>query len=164
MVYAANLRDGRVHWPSSESRKPQALVCSPETTNLRVPSERYVLVKRFSAKEERRRVVAAVYEPDDLPTGDAGFDNKLNYFHAAGAGLERDVARGLCLWLNSTVLDQHFRTFSGHTQVNAGDLRSLRYPSPAILSALGAAWGSSSLPDQSKIDALIDERVFGITS
>jgi adenine-specific DNA-methyltransferase len=39
----------------------------------------------------------------------------------------------LAAFLNSTVLDVYFRQFNGHTQVNATDLRNLRYPSRSQL-------------------------------
>ena len=81
-------------------------------------------MKRFSAKEEKRRIVSALWSDDRAPA----FDNKLNYIHRQGRGLEADVAAGLIVWLNSTPVDAYFRVFSGHTQVNAGDLRRMRFP------------------------------------
>jgi adenine-specific DNA-methyltransferase len=158
LIYPGNLKNGRVTWPL-EIRKPQALASCADTQKLLVPGERYVLAKRFSAKEERRRVVAAVYEGGDFGAGAVGFENHLNVFHIRGRGLDEQVARGLCLWLNSTIVDQFFRTFSGHTQVNATDLRSLRYPSPAQLAALGGALGNGSWPDQEKLDSLVEIHV-----
>jgi adenine-specific DNA-methyltransferase len=158
LIYPGNLKDGRVTWPLG-IRKPQALASCDDTQKLLVPGERYVLVKRFSAKEERRRVVAAVYEGGDFGAGAVGFENHLNVFHNRGRGLDKHMARGLCVWLNSTVVDQFFRTFSGHTQVNATDLRSLRYPSRAQLAALGGALGDGSWPDQEKLDSLVESHV-----
>lgn len=81
----------------------------------------YVLVKRFSTKEEKRRLVAAVLETESP----AALDNKVNYIHIGGQGLKRDQAEILCRWLNSQDIDEYFRIFSGHTQVNAEDLRNL---------------------------------------
>ncbi|MGH3263874.1 MAG: Eco57I restriction-modification methylase domain-containing protein, partial [Trebonia sp.] len=159
LIYPGNLRDGSVAWPLG-IRKPQALASCEGTRKLLVPGERYVLVKRFSAKEERRRVVAAVYEGGDFGAGAVGFENHLNVFHCRGRGIgDGHVARGLCMWLNSTVVDKYFRTFSGHTQVNATDLRSLRYPSRGQLAALGAALGGGSWPDQEKLDSLVEIHV-----
>jgi adenine-specific DNA-methyltransferase len=58
-----------------------------------------------------------------------GFENHLNVIHRNRQGLPVAVARGLVAYLNSQAVDDYFRTFSGHTQVNATDLRRLRYPS-----------------------------------
>ncbi len=49
------------------------------------------------------------------------------------------MARGLAAFLNTTIVDQFFRQFNGHTQVNATDIRSLRYPTVSELDALGKA-------------------------
>ncbi len=57
-----------------------------------------------------------------------GFENHLNYYHREGGGLPISLARGLVAYLNSSFADTYFRQFNGHTQVNATDLRSLRYP------------------------------------
>ena len=57
--------------------------------------------------------------------------------HCGRKGLDADVAHGLALYLNSTAVDNYFRTFSGHTQVNATDLRNLQYPSLERLRELG---------------------------
>lgn len=158
LIYPGNVRGGRVQWPLS-LRKPQALAKEPQVEKLLMPHDRYVLVKRFSSKEERRRVVAALYEPNDFDDRSVGFENHLNVFHVAGRGLGRNLATGLSIWLNSTVVDRFFRTFSGHTQVNATDLRSLRYPGRAQLEELGCAAGFGLLPDQEKIDALVQMHI-----
>ena len=47
------------------------------------------------------------------------------------------LALGLVLYLNGSAVDQYFRRFSGHTQVNATVLRQMRYPSRKSLIALG---------------------------
>lgn len=154
LIYPSNLRAGRVEWPM-RLRKPQALGARPGVAKLLLPHERYVLVKRFSSKEERRRVVAALFEPNDFDHECVGFENHLNVFHQNSRGLPQALASGLNVWLNSTIVDRFFRTFSGHTQVNATDLRSLRYPTRCQLEELGCAVGFERLPDQEKIDALV---------
>ena len=155
LIYPGNLRDGRVQWPLA-IRKAQALVNCAATAKLMLPAERYVLLKRFSSKEERRRVVAVVCDTAEISESLVGFENHLNVFHCQERGLEELLARGLCLWLNSTVVDAFFRTFSGHTQVNATDLRSMRYPSRDQLIRLGEALGPGSWLDQEKTDSLVD--------
>jgi adenine-specific DNA-methyltransferase len=156
LIYPCHMRDGYVAWPDSRNRKPNAIVRAPETEELLVPSVPYVLAKRFSAKEERRRVKAAVYDPARVHTDAVAFENHLNYFHCNGSGMAMDMARGLSAYLNSTLVDAYFRQFSGHTQVNATDLRSLRYPSASRLDQIGMRIGAT-FPPQGGIDALVDE-------
>jgi hypothetical protein len=61
----------------------------------------------------------------------------LNVFHEHRQGLPETIAHGLAVFLNTTAVDDHFRSFSGHTQVNATDLKLMKYPSRADLISLG---------------------------
>lgn len=163
LVYPAHLTDGEVLWPKRIGRKSNALASEPQSATLVVPNENYVLVKRFTAKEERRRVVAAVYESQDFPGDAVGFENHLNYMHCAGQGLPIMLARGLAAYLNSTLVDKHVRHFNGHTQVNATDLRQIRYPTRQQLEALGRRI-TSPWPNQAALDRLVKEELFGMTT
>jgi len=66
-----------------------------------------------------------------------GFENHLNVFHDRKHGLPEPLAWGLAAYLNSTFADCAFRRFNGHTQVNATDLRAMKYPSREALMKLG---------------------------
>jgi adenine-specific DNA-methyltransferase len=158
LIYPCHLRLGFVEWPNGRARKPNALALGPGADDLLVPAGHYVLVKRFSAKEEPRRVVAAVCDPARVPGDRVAFENHLNYYHLGGAGLPATVAKGLAAFLNSTFVDSCFRQFSGHTQVNAADLRSLRYPAWDELVALGRRIGKD-FPSQSEVDRILEEVV-----
>lgn len=156
LIYPGNVKGGIIEWPR-EIRKDQAFVVRAEAEQKKflLPAGFYVIVKRFSAKEERRRVVAAVWDPGQNGSPVA-FENHLNVFHANGSGIDRDLAVGLSYWLNSSIVDNFFRTFSGHTQVNATDLRTLRFPSLNVLKTLGQG-RDMLLPTQNEIDRLIIE-------
>jgi adenine-specific DNA-methyltransferase len=75
-------------------------------------------------------------------------------FHRDGAGLSRKLARGLAAFLNSELVDTYFRQFNGHTQVNATDLRNLRYPSPRALEELGCRVADLP-PEQQELDTIV---------
>jgi adenine-specific DNA-methyltransferase len=137
LIYPTHFAAGEVEWPRP-GRKPNALALAAYTESQINPVGTYVLVKRFSAKEERRRVAAAILTPDMVPGDHVAFENHLNYFHKAGHGLPIALARGLVAFLNSTLVDSYFRQFNGHTQVNATDLRKLRYPSIEQLECVAA--------------------------
>jgi adenine-specific DNA-methyltransferase len=156
LIYPCHFEDGFVHWPLTGAKKPNAIVSSDETEDLLVSAGYYVLTKRFSAKEERRRIVGVIYDPTRVDAPLVGFENHLNYFHARGHGLAPDLARGLAVFLNSSLLDRYFRLFSGHTQVNAADLRRMRYPSREQMLRLGCEM-KTTLPDQQRIDAAVEK-------
>lgn len=154
LIYPGNLRDGGVLWPRA-IRKPQWFQpADDEDRGMLLPEGWYAVVKRFSSKEERRRIVASVWSPVDNP-GEVAFENHLNVFHIGGHGLDKDLAKGIAVWLNSSVIDKFFRTFSGHTQVNATDLRTLRFPSAATLRDLGR----NSVVSQVEVDSLVMELI-----
>ena len=158
LIYPCHFSGGFVRWPKPNARKPNAIVADAETHSLLIPSAVYVLVKRFTSKEERRRVVACVYDPHRVPAATVAFENHLNYFHATGHGLPMTLAKGLAHFLNSTLVDTYFRQFSGHTQVNATDLRSLRYPTRQQLDHLGRSVDDPA-ENQQKLDYLLEKEL-----
>ena len=155
LIYPLHLRSRVVTWPVMPARKANGLMACEQTQSLLVPMGHYVLLKRFTSKEEDRRVVATVFSPTASMKGlqTVGFENHLNYFHTDGQPLSPELARGLAAFLNSSALDSYFRQFSGHTQVNATDLRGIRYPSMEQLIALGRRLGVAE--DQLTIDTAI---------
>ncbi len=136
LLYATHFSKGQIEWPKAQ-RKPNAIMVNAETRSWLMPNGCYVLLKRFTSKEEKRRVVAYVLQEGELPGALIGFENHLNVMHQDKHGLEPDLAKGMAAYLNSKAVDDYFRTFSGHTQVNATDLRRLRYPSLEQLRKMG---------------------------
>jgi adenine-specific DNA-methyltransferase len=138
LLYPQHVSRGHVSWPMPGGPRPNALLRCAATEALLVPNGPYVLVRRLSAKEEARRVVAVVHEATTAQGPAVAFENHLNYFHSAGGPLGRELAYGLAAYLNSDLVDRCFRLFNGHTQVNATDLRYLRYPTLETMTAHGA--------------------------
>jgi adenine-specific DNA-methyltransferase len=161
LLYPCHFNGGTVHWPKPGAKKPNAILDNEETRPWLVPSGLYLLTKRFTSKEERRRLVACLFDPADVEAEWLGFENHLNYFHANGKGLERKLALGLFAYLNSTLVDQYFRCFSGHTQVNATDLRKLAYPDRATLQAMGSGLKRLDV-SQDELDKLVEHHIHGI--
>ena len=158
LIYPGHFDNAYVKWPKKNARKPNAILKVPESEDLLVPSGVYVLVKRFSSKEEPKRIVAAIYDGSRFSTDRVGFENHLNYFHQHGKGLTLSLARGLTAFLNSNLVDSYFRQFNGHTQVNATDLRSLRYPSRSELETFGSRF-SDEFPPQNELDYLVEKEL-----
>lgn len=156
LIYPCHFKDGFISWPIESNKKPNAIKLTKETCDLLVDSGYYVLTKRFSAKEEQKRIVAAVYDPRRIPHISVAFENHLNYFHIKHGGMSLDLAKGLLLYLNSSLLDNYFRLFSGHTQVNASDLRKMRYPTYEQLMQL-STYVNDYIPEQDAIDSILEK-------
>lgn len=153
LIYATHCEKGFVRWPM-QSRKPNAIVDCEETGKWFYPNGWYTLTRRFSSKEEKRRIVATIHDPGRVPGARIGFENHLNLFHTGKKGLSSALAKGLALFLNSTLVDDYFRQFSGHTQVNATDLRMLRYPRREQLEEWGLVI-EDTFPSQEDIDSIV---------
>lgn len=155
LLYPVHFSGGVLEWPR-RTRKPNALVRNSETKKWLYPAGFYTVVRRFSSKEEQRRIVAHVVDPAVFETASIGFENHLNVFHTGKTGLSESLARGLSVFLNSTAVDEYFRRFSGHTQVNATDLRRLKYPERTELEELGR-WAQEQLGlSQDQIDQRVE--------
>ena len=151
LLYPAHFSGGTLEWPRLW-KKPNALMDEPETRKWLYPNGFYTVVRRFSSKEERRRIVANIVDPAVFNARAIGFENHLNVFHSAKRGIDENVARGLSIFLNSSAVDEYFRRFSGHTQVNATDLRLLRYPELTELKQLGQWFHRNGSLTQEQID------------
>lgn len=161
LLYATHFQGGRLEWPK-ETKKPNAIAVTETSRKWLYPNEgHFVVTRRFTSKEEKRRVVASVYA-GDLPGELVGFENHLNVFHARRKGVSRSLAAGVAIYLNSNLVDRYFRQFNGHTQVNAADLRSLRYPDRKTLERVGGKVRESPLP-QREIDELVEKELARMT-
>ncbi|MFI0400776.1 MAG: Eco57I restriction-modification methylase domain-containing protein [Thiolinea sp.] len=153
LLYPHHFVDRQFQYPK-EHKKPNAIRVAPESRKwLMLNSGFYVIVRRFSAKEEKRRVVAYIINPAEIGKEWIGFDNCWNVFHVKKKGFDEATAKGLACFLNSTLLDDYFRVFSGHTQVNATDLKNIKYPTMATLQKVGMKYQSTM--SQQQIDELL---------
>lgn len=147
-------------WPGPRTSKPLYLRVTADSLSLLVPNKNYVLLRRFSAKEQYRRLMAAPWRFDQLNTPYLALENHLNYIHRPGGSLSGAEIHGLAAILNSRILDEHFRIFNGNTQVNAVELRTLPLPSQELIVELGRQVLDSQTSLE-EIDHLI-ETVLGI--
>jgi adenine-specific DNA-methyltransferase len=156
LLYPGHFGGGRTQWPKDGIKRGNAIALNSDTKKWLYPNGFYTVVRRFSSKEEPRRIVASVVRPDTFPSAAMlGFENHLNVFHEDKHGLPETIAYGLAVFLNTTAVDDNFRRFNGHTQVNATDLRFMKYPDRATLIALGT-WAKTQ---ESLTQAMADDQL-----
>ena len=153
LLYPGHFNGFSIEWPKADTKKPNAIRRNHETEKWLYPSGFYCVVRRFSSKEEKRRIVASLVRPANFDGADMlGFENHLNVFHEKRHGLPEDLALGLAVFLSSTTVDSAFRRFNGHTQVNATDLKLMKYPARETLISLGQWAAEEGEPSQAAID------------
>ena len=147
------------HWPNA-GRKPQYIDSEAATEKLLLPNRNYVVVRRFSAKEDARRLTAAPLIAESISAKLVGLENHLNYVYRPGRSLTNDEAWGLAALYSSSLLDAYFRCVNGNTQVSATELRTMPLPPLAQIVTLGKRVRKASKPMQA-VDELVEEIIGG---
>jgi len=155
LLYPSHFSGQAIHWPKEGIKRGNAIQLNEATRKWLYPNGFYTVVRRFSSKEEPRRIIASVVRPDKFPTAKLlGFENHLNVLHEEKHGLPEALAYGLAVFLNTTAVDENFRRFNGHTQVNATDLRQMKFPDRRTLIAIGECARSQGTISQDRMDAI----------
>ncbi|MFO0886310.1 MAG: Eco57I restriction-modification methylase domain-containing protein [Pirellulales bacterium] len=136
LLWMHNVRPLVTQFPEKAGKQGHILI-SEASKKLLVPASRYVLLKRFTAKEEKRRLVAGIVEASDSYSEWLGLENHVNYLYRLGTNLSSEEAFGIAAYLNSALVDRYFRMISGNTQVNAAEIRALPVPSEEVLNQIG---------------------------
>ena len=137
LLWMQHVRPMTTIWPLPTADKPQWIEAASESIKLLVEDATYVLLRRFSAKEEKRRLVAAPLLEGSLNADMVGLENHLNYIRGVSRQLDDQLAYGLSALLNSTFLDRYFRVSNGNTQVSATELRAMPLPSEQDIRSIG---------------------------
>jgi adenine-specific DNA-methyltransferase len=137
LLWLQNVRPMQVIWPDTESRKPQYIEDSCQSQKLLLPNKNYVLLRRFSAKEEIRRLTAAPFVDFRTSIKWIGIENHLNYIYRIKGFLSEEESFGLSVLYNSSFFNAYFRTLNGNTQVSATEIRSIPLPPLNIIKEIG---------------------------
>lgn len=159
IIYPENIAFGKTIWPLKKPKKYNYIIASESNMSKLRANGNYVLVKRITSKEENRRIISSIYDESVSNFKFVGFDNKVNYYHIKKEGMNIELAKGLCIYLNSTFVDIYFRMISGSTQVNVRDLKNIRYPDENQLIELGLYY-DAHISSQEKIDEIIESVLF----
>lgn len=137
LFYAQHIRNGRVH---HEPSGKEADWIVDEKPGLIQENKDYVFCKRFSAKEEKRRIQCGIYLAEDFPEYEKiATQNKINYVASTdGSELSREMIYGIYALLNSTLFDQYYRILNGSTQINSTEINSIPVPPREKIQTIGS--------------------------
>ena len=148
-------------WPVNKRNKPQYIQHCDATRSLLIPNKDYIFLRRFSAKDDKSRLVATPYFIGDSTTEFIGIENHLNYIYRPKGYLERNEILGISALLNSNLFDTYFRTFNGNINVSATELREMPLPPLKDIKEIGNQIMIENDYSQLKVDEIINN-YFGL--
>jgi len=135
LFYAQHLKNGCVVFPIGKENE----YISDELPSMVQLNRNYLFVKRFTTKEERRRLQCAVYLASHYPEyKKISTQNKINFIDTIdNSEMSEELVCGLYAVLNSTLYDMYYRILNGSTQVNATEMNTIPVPARNDLELLG---------------------------
>jgi len=127
LLWMHNFKNNNLLFPL-EHKKEQYIEFSDRSKALLIPTQNYLIIKRFSSKEQNRRINIGYLYKKDLSSSYIGLENHLNYLYRNDRELTSQEMKKLGSFLTSVEVDQYFRILNGNTQVNAADILNLPVP------------------------------------
>lgn len=121
-----------------------------------VKNSTYVLIKRISSKDDKKRINTAIYEPASAQQNEVAFENHINFIGHKERALTKDEAYGLTLILRSNLFDSYFRSISGNTQVNATEIKTLKLPGLNTIEKIGNSWLNNKI-SENEVDKILEK-------
>ena len=133
LFYSQHIQNGRIVFPVGKEGE----YIRTDQSGLLQPNTNYLFVKRFTSKEEPRRLQCGVYLSGKYPEYDKiSTQNKINFVTGLG-GLSECAVYGLYVLFNSTLYDCYYRILNGSTQVNSTEVNAMPVPAMNIIERMG---------------------------
>lgn len=137
IIYPCHFNEGFIDFPVDTDKKQFIL---KDKSSLLQDNKDFLFLKRFTSKEEKRRLQPAIYLHDSFREFDyISTDNKINFIDTIDKNdyLSLSEIYGLFTLFNSTLYDKYYRILDGSTQVNANEINSMPVPDRNSLKQLG---------------------------
>ena len=159
LLWSYNLKNNRMTFPVNNKDKPQYLLACPNTAKLQMRVDNYVIIKRFTSKEEPRRLQCAILMKEDFSKyASISTENHLNFITKVSGNMTQEEMFGIFVILNSGYMDKYFRILNGSTQVNATEINAMPFPSYEEVIDLGAKAMRYNNLDEKTCDKLLENK------
>ena len=156
LFYSQHIQDGKVIFPIGKEHE----YIVTNQAGLLQPNANYLFVKRFTAKEEHRRLQCGVYLARKYPDySKISTQNKINFICGLKE-LSECIVYGLYVLFNSTLYDCYYRILNGSTQVNSTEINSMPVPPLEIIEQMGKALIKSRDMTESGCDQILRSFIY----
>ena len=134
LFYSQHIKEGVVQFPIQKEHE----YVVTEQKGLMQDNHNYLFVKRFTAKEEPRRLQCGVYLSKKFPQySKISTQNKINFIDGLLTNMSECLVYGLYVLFNSTIYDEYYRILNGSTQVNSTEINAMPVPDINIIQEMG---------------------------
>lgn len=134
LFYSQHIKQGEVQFPIQKEKE----YIVTDQKGLMQENKNYLFVKRFTAKEEPRRLQCGVYLAKRFPQYQKiSTQNKINFIDGLLTEMSECLVYGLYVLFNSTIYDEYYRILNGSTQVNSTEINSMPVPELDIIQEMG---------------------------
>ena len=156
LFYSQHIQDGKVIFPIGKENE----YIVTNQAGLLQPNVNYLFVKRFTAKEEHRRLQCGVYLARKYPDySKISTQNKINFIGGLKE-LSECIVYGLYVLFNSTLYDCYYRILNGSTQVNSTEINSMPVPPLESIEQMGKALIKSRDMTEARCDQILRSFIY----
>lgn len=157
LFWLHNVHKMILEWPKQLKNKGQFIRIESGSKSLLIPNKNYILLRRFSTKDDKSRLIAAPYFCNFAKSDYIGVENKVNYIYRKNGHLDRNEVVGLCALLNSELFDTYFQVFNGNVNVSATELREMRFPPLSDVKEIGNEIILSNDYSMDNVNSIVNE-------
>lgn len=153
LFYSQHIKEGEVQFPIQ--KKHEYVVTDQK--GLMQDNRNYLFIKRFTAKEERRRLQCGVYLSKKYPQyKKISTQNKINFIDGLITEMSECLVYGLYVIFNSTLYDKYYRILNGLTQVNSTEINSMPVPDLDSIQEMGRKLMKSKDMSESNCNMILE--------
>lgn len=157
LIWMHNIKEMEFAYPLQKGNKPSIIVYSNESRKVMLRNKNYVLIRRFSSKDDKKRLVSCPYFSSYFNTDMIGIENHVNYIHRPDGNLSDYEIVGISALYNSNLFDTYFRTFNGNTQVGANELKQIKLPPIKDIVSIGRKIMELINPKKSIVEKIVNQ-------
>lgn len=154
LFYSQHIKEGVIEFPIHKEHEYVVTVQKGLMQN----NKNYLFVKRFTAKEEKRRLQCGIYLSKKYPKyKKISTQNKINFIDGLASELSECVVYGLYVLFNSTLYDSYYRILNGSTQVNSTEINAMPVPKLETIQQIGRRLIKSKDLSEENCDKILEE-------
>lgn len=157
LIWLHNVKEMAFAYPLQKGSKPALIMNSEQSAKVLIRNKNYILIRRFSSKDDKSRLVCCPYFSCFFNVEMIGLENHLNYIHRPNGELSEDEIWGISALYSSSLFDAYFRTFNGNTQVGATELKQIKLPPMEAIVLIGSMVKDLINPERKLIDEIVNK-------